>query len=106
MNAGTEHAVVNSHATATQDPTFQRRANIAAGTPTLSKTETVFCGATAGVVSRFVIAPLDVVKIRLQVSIRRSAALSIRPTKLALDGLFYSPPVGPLPLQSINAQYI
>ncbi|KAK3817351.1 MAG: mitochondrial carrier domain-containing protein [Benniella sp.] len=72
MNAGTEHAIINSHATATQDPTtVQRRANIAAGTPTLSKTETVFCGATAGVVSRFVIAPLDVVKIRLQMQTQR-----------------------------------
>ncbi|KAF9983788.1 mitochondrial thiamine pyrophosphate transporter [Mortierella antarctica] len=42
------------------------RKSIAIGSPTLTKAETVFCGATAGVVSRFVIAPLDVVKIRLQ----------------------------------------
>ncbi|KAF9276908.1 mitochondrial thiamine pyrophosphate transporter [Mortierella alpina] len=48
-----------------------KRTSIAAGTPTLSKTETVFCGATAGVVSRFVIAPLDVVKIRLQMQTQR-----------------------------------
>ncbi|KAF9321952.1 mitochondrial thiamine pyrophosphate transporter [Podila horticola] len=44
----------------------KERSSIAAGAPSLSKTETVLCGATAGVVSRFVIAPLDVVKIRLQ----------------------------------------
>lgn len=31
-----------------------------------------FCGATAGVVSRFVIAPLDVVKIRLQIQTNRA----------------------------------
>ncbi|ORZ27682.1 mitochondrial carrier domain-containing protein [Lobosporangium transversale] len=48
-----------------------RRSSIAAGAPTLSKTETVLCGATAGVVSRFVIAPLDVVKIRLQMQTQR-----------------------------------
>ncbi|KAF9566019.1 mitochondrial thiamine pyrophosphate transporter [Mortierella alpina] len=48
-----------------------KRTSIAAGTPTLSKSETVFCGATAGVVSRFVIAPLDVVKIRLQMQTQR-----------------------------------
>ncbi|KAF9994664.1 mitochondrial thiamine pyrophosphate transporter [Entomortierella chlamydospora] len=40
---------------------------IVAGSPSLTKIETVFCGSTAGIVSRFVIAPLDVVKIRLQV---------------------------------------
>jgi len=43
------------------------RQSISAGAPTLTKLETVLCGSTAGVVSRFVIAPLDVVKIRLQV---------------------------------------
>ncbi|KAG0215517.1 mitochondrial thiamine pyrophosphate transporter [Mortierella sp. GBA30] len=48
-----------------------KRSSIAAGTPNLSKSETVFCGATAGVVSRFVIAPLDVVKIRLQMQTQR-----------------------------------
>ncbi|KAI1293282.1 mitochondrial thiamine pyrophosphate transporter [Mortierella claussenii] len=44
----------------------QDNKSIAAGAPTLSKIETILCGSTAGVVSRFVIAPLDVVKIRLQ----------------------------------------
>ncbi|KAG0218006.1 mitochondrial thiamine pyrophosphate transporter [Mortierella sp. NVP41] len=48
-----------------------KRASIAEGTPTLSKTETVLCGASSGVVSRFVIAPLDVVKIRLQMQTQR-----------------------------------
>ncbi|KAG0294695.1 mitochondrial thiamine pyrophosphate transporter [Dissophora globulifera] len=48
-----------------------QRTSIATGTPTLSKTETVLCGAAAGVVSRFVIAPLDVVKIRLQMQTQR-----------------------------------
>ncbi|KAG0363436.1 mitochondrial thiamine pyrophosphate transporter [Podila minutissima] len=50
----------------TESKSHKERSSIAAGAPSLSKTETVFCGATAGVVSRFVIAPLDVVKIRLQ----------------------------------------
>ncbi|KAG0301466.1 mitochondrial thiamine pyrophosphate transporter [Dissophora globulifera] len=44
---------------------------IAAGSPKLTKIETVLCGSTAGVVSRFVIAPLDVVKIRLQLQTQR-----------------------------------
>ncbi|KAF9431041.1 mitochondrial thiamine pyrophosphate transporter [Podila epigama] len=49
----------------------KERSSITAGTLSLSKTETVLCGATAGVVSRFVIAPLDVVKIRLQMQTQR-----------------------------------
>ncbi|KAF9376170.1 mitochondrial thiamine pyrophosphate transporter [Podila verticillata] len=53
------------------------RKSIAAGAPTLTKIETVFCGSTAGVVSRFVIAPLDVVKIRLQVQTQRKDLASI-----------------------------
>ncbi|KAF9935208.1 mitochondrial thiamine pyrophosphate transporter [Linnemannia zychae] len=47
------------------------KSGIAVGSPTLTKTETVFCGSTAGVVSRFVIAPLDVIKIRLQLQTQR-----------------------------------
>ncbi|KAF9547746.1 mitochondrial thiamine pyrophosphate transporter [Mortierella hygrophila] len=57
--------------TTSHDAKISQRASIAEGTPTLSKTETVFCGASAGVVSRFVIAPLDVVKIRLQMQTHR-----------------------------------
>ncbi|KAG0094746.1 mitochondrial thiamine pyrophosphate transporter [Podila epicladia] len=56
----------------TESKSQKERSSIAAGAPSLSKTETVFCGATAGVVSRFVIAPLDVVKIRLQMQTQRT----------------------------------
>ncbi|KAI7907929.1 mitochondrial carrier domain-containing protein [Cokeromyces recurvatus] len=38
----------------------------------LSSTELAFCGATAGVISRVVIAPLDVVKIRMQLQTHRT----------------------------------
>ncbi|KAG0037341.1 mitochondrial thiamine pyrophosphate transporter [Podila clonocystis] len=58
------HTTKSSTAKNSKSP--KERSSIAAGAPSLSKTETVLCGATAGVVSRFVIAPLDVVKIRLQ----------------------------------------
>ncbi|KAG0256772.1 mitochondrial thiamine pyrophosphate transporter [Mortierella polycephala] len=54
----------NSHNTST-------RTRISVGAPNLTKAETVFCGSTAGVVSRFIIAPLDVVKIRLQLQTER-----------------------------------
>ncbi|KAF9929691.1 mitochondrial thiamine pyrophosphate transporter [Mortierella alpina] len=63
-----------------------KRTSIAAGTPTLSKTETVFCGATAGVVSRFVIAPLDVVKIRLQMQTQRKDLPTLLRRKAELLG--------------------
>ncbi|KAF9948508.1 mitochondrial thiamine pyrophosphate transporter [Mortierella alpina] len=63
-----------------------KRTSIAAGTPTLSKTETVFCGATAGVVSRFVIAPLDVVKIRLQMQTQRKDLPTLLRRKGELSG--------------------
>ncbi|KAF9584325.1 mitochondrial thiamine pyrophosphate transporter [Lunasporangiospora selenospora] len=58
--------IIASHANTDNNDTTKSRSSITAGTPTLSKTETVLCGATAGVVARFVIAPLDVVKIRMQ----------------------------------------
>ncbi|KFH68945.1 hypothetical protein MVEG_05747 [Podila verticillata NRRL 6337] len=61
------------------------RKSIAAGAPTLTKIETVFCGSTAGVVSRFVIAPLDVVKIRLQVQTQRKDLASILRRKSGQD---------------------
>ncbi|KAF9567081.1 mitochondrial thiamine pyrophosphate transporter [Mortierella alpina] len=58
-------------ATTTATDAQHDRKSIAIGSPTLTKAETVFCGSTAGVVSRFVIAPLDVVKIRLQLQTQR-----------------------------------
>ncbi|KAG0364239.1 mitochondrial carrier domain-containing protein [Gamsiella multidivaricata] len=58
-------------ATSTAENSSHERKSIAAGGPKLSKLETVLCGSTAGVVSRFVIAPLDVVKIRLQLQTER-----------------------------------
>ncbi|KAF9416245.1 mitochondrial thiamine pyrophosphate transporter [Podila epigama] len=61
----------------TSSKTNHDQKSIAAGSPTLTKAETVFCGSTAGVVSRFVIAPLDVVKIRLQVQTERKDLSSI-----------------------------
>ncbi|KAG0369061.1 mitochondrial thiamine pyrophosphate transporter [Gamsiella multidivaricata] len=63
-----------------------KRTSIAAGTPTLSKTETVLCGAAAGVVSRFVIAPLDVVKIRLQMQTQRKELSTILKIKAGATG--------------------
>ncbi|KAF9905861.1 mitochondrial thiamine pyrophosphate transporter [Linnemannia zychae] len=63
----------------------QQRASIAEGTPTLSKTETVLCGASAGVVSRFVIAPLDVVKIRLQMQTQRKDLSTLLRRKDAIE---------------------
>ncbi|KAF9335972.1 mitochondrial thiamine pyrophosphate transporter [Podila minutissima] len=64
------------------------RKSIAAGAPTLTKAETVFCGSTAGVVSRFVIAPLDVVKIRLQVQTQRKDLASILRIKSGQDTVY------------------
>ncbi|KAG0087368.1 mitochondrial thiamine pyrophosphate transporter [Podila epicladia] len=64
------------------------RKSIAAGAPTLTKAETVFCGSTAGVVSRFVIAPLDVVKIRLQVQTQRKDLASILRRKSGQDTVY------------------
>ncbi|KAG0209981.1 mitochondrial thiamine pyrophosphate transporter [Mortierella sp. GBA30] len=63
------------------------RKGIVAGTPTLSKAETVFCGSTAGVVSRFVIAPLDVVKIRLQLQTQRKDLPNVLRRKEGSQGL-------------------
>ncbi|KAG0371778.1 mitochondrial thiamine pyrophosphate transporter [Mortierella sp. AD032] len=65
--------------------TPQQRASIAEGTPTLSKSETVLCGASAGVVSRFVIAPLDVVKIRLQMQTHRKDLSTLLRRKEAVE---------------------
>ncbi|KAF9120376.1 mitochondrial thiamine pyrophosphate transporter [Mortierella sp. 14UC] len=67
------------------DKSQQQRASIAEGTPTLSKTETVLCGASAGVVSRFVIAPLDVVKIRLQMQTQRKDLSTLLRRKEAIE---------------------
>ncbi|KAG0260280.1 mitochondrial thiamine pyrophosphate transporter [Mortierella polycephala] len=72
--------------TAATKSSNSQRTSIAAGTPTLSKTETVFCGASAGVVSRFVIAPLDVVKIRLQMQTQRKDFPTILRLKAEASG--------------------
>ncbi|KAG9066401.1 mitochondrial thiamine pyrophosphate transporter [Linnemannia hyalina] len=67
------------------------KGGIAAGTPTLTKAETVFCGSTAGVISRFVIAPLDVVKIRLQLQTQRKELPKVLRRKVgAAEGIGYS----------------
>ncbi|KAG0044671.1 mitochondrial thiamine pyrophosphate transporter, partial [Gryganskiella cystojenkinii] len=67
------------------------RKSIAAGTPTLTKAETVFCGSTAGVISRFVIAPLDVVKIRLQIQTQRKDLPTVLRRKVKADGATSEP---------------
>ncbi|KAF9145198.1 mitochondrial thiamine pyrophosphate transporter [Mortierella sp. GBA39] len=67
------------------------KGGIAAGTTTLTKAETVFCGSTAGVISRFVIAPLDVVKIRLQLQTQRKELPKVLRRKAgAAEGIGYS----------------
>ncbi|KAF9976119.1 mitochondrial thiamine pyrophosphate transporter [Actinomortierella ambigua] len=58
---------------------------VTAGTPSLTKAETVLCGSTAGVVSRFVVAPLDVVKIRLQMQTHRKDLPAILRRKQAAE---------------------
>ncbi|KAG0297601.1 mitochondrial thiamine pyrophosphate transporter [Linnemannia gamsii] len=68
-----------------------KKGGIAVGTPTLTKVETVLCGSTAGVVSRFVIAPLDVVKIRLQLQTQRKELPKVLRRKAgAVAGITYS----------------
>ncbi|KAF9429562.1 mitochondrial thiamine pyrophosphate transporter [Entomortierella beljakovae] len=52
-------------------PFVNKQKNNTRKTSSLSMVETTMCGSTAGVVSRFVIAPLDVVKIRLQMQTQR-----------------------------------
>ncbi|KAF9898669.1 mitochondrial thiamine pyrophosphate transporter [Lobosporangium transversale] len=60
--------------------------NMTSGAPTLTKAETALCGSTAGVVSRFVIAPLDVVKIRLQLQTQRKELPKVLRKNLISDG--------------------
>ncbi|KAF8980854.1 mitochondrial thiamine pyrophosphate transporter [Entomortierella lignicola] len=63
-------AIVAPTVTSTKTKKHTKK-DVSVGTSSLTKAETVFCGSTAGVVSRFVIAPLDVVKIRLQMQTQR-----------------------------------
>ncbi|KAF9431397.1 mitochondrial thiamine pyrophosphate transporter [Entomortierella beljakovae] len=75
-----------------------KRSSITAGAPTLSKAETVLCGASAGVVSRFVIAPLDVVKIRLQMQTQRKDLSTILKRIPGSTGVN---PTGSLPIPNL-----
>ncbi|KAF9203194.1 mitochondrial thiamine pyrophosphate transporter [Haplosporangium sp. Z 27] len=77
MNVQGSSVLVKNDNENTSVKTSTKRSSIAVGAPTLSKLETVLCGASAGVVSRFVIAPLDVVKIRLQMQTQRKDISSI-----------------------------
>ncbi|KAG0073233.1 mitochondrial thiamine pyrophosphate transporter [Linnemannia elongata] len=83
----TTTTATNKNDNANQDSKTSQRASIAEGTPTLSKTETVLCGASAGVVSRFVIAPLDVVKIRLQMQTQRKDLSTLLKRKGVSSGI-------------------
>ncbi|KAF9141286.1 mitochondrial thiamine pyrophosphate transporter [Linnemannia schmuckeri] len=74
-----------------EDHGTSKNGGLAVGTPTLTKAETVFCGSTAGVVSRFVIAPLDVVKIRLQLQTQRKELPKVLRRKAgSAEGIAYS----------------
>ncbi|KAF9105745.1 mitochondrial thiamine pyrophosphate transporter [Mortierella sp. AM989] len=62
---------IDTAPTTVEKHTNKDQGGVIAGSTSLTKVETVLCGSTAGVVSRFVIAPLDVVKIRLQMQTQR-----------------------------------
>ncbi|CAO3570294.1 unnamed protein product [Mortierella alpina] len=85
--ASTAHLDTGVRPTTTEATDTQHgRKSIAIGSPTLTKAETVFCGSTAGVVSRFVIAPLDVVKIRLQLQTQRKELPRMLRPKTGVQG--------------------
>ncbi|KAG0017794.1 mitochondrial thiamine pyrophosphate transporter [Podila clonocystis] len=91
LSSATPTTVANKNSRLSKRDTAETnhdRKSIAAGAPTLTKAETVFCGSTAGVVSRFVIAPLDVVKIRLQVQTQRKDLASILRRKSGQDTVY------------------
>ncbi|KAL1918435.1 uncharacterized protein VTP21DRAFT_3095 [Calcarisporiella thermophila] len=70
--------------------------------PQLSGAETALCGATAGVVSRFVISPIDVVKIRLQLQTQPNTLVS---TVQSLVGLPRSATPNYPSTQPLNKKY-
>ncbi|KAG0055078.1 mitochondrial thiamine pyrophosphate transporter [Linnemannia elongata] len=91
----TTNSTTKTTTTASSKPELKHgtsnKGGIAVGTPTLTKAETVFCGSTAGVISRFVIAPLDVVKIRLQLQTQRKELPKVLRRKAgAAEGIGYS----------------
>ncbi|KAJ2376409.1 mitochondrial thiamine pyrophosphate transporter [Coemansia sp. RSA 2607] len=75
----TSNATSAPKPTAKHNPTVLLNTSRTTSTRELRSYENVICGATAGLVSRFLVAPFDVVKITLQLETHRQSLKALRP---------------------------